>query len=108
MRLSDTWVSFVLQQGAGNAITHALLLSSAGSGAFINIIIIPESEQKGIAVNFEIPLDRMSTSDKLRALENIRDDLQRAPGEVPSQSWHADVLRVREEEYKEGSSGSTD
>ncbi len=59
-------------------------------------------------MNFETPLERMSTSDKLRALEKIRDDLQRTPGEVPSPSWHADVLREREEEYKDGSSGFTD
>jgi hypothetical protein len=59
-------------------------------------------------VNFEIPLERMSTSDKLRALETIWDDLQRTPGEVPSPSWHADVLREREEEYKDGSSGFAD
>ena len=44
-------------------------------------------------MNFEIPLDRMSTSDKLRALEKIWDDLQRTPGAVPSLSWQADVLR---------------
>ena len=59
-------------------------------------------------MNFEIPLDRMSTSDKLRALEKIWDDLQHTPGAVPSPSWHADVLREREEEYKEVSSGFTD
>jgi len=59
-------------------------------------------------MDFEIPLDRMSTSDKLRALEKIWDDLQRTPGAVPSPSWHADVLREREKEYKEGSSGFTD
>ena len=59
-------------------------------------------------MDFEIPLDRMSTSDKLRALEKIWDDLQRTPGAVPSPSWHADVLREREKEFKKGSSGFTD
>ena len=59
-------------------------------------------------MNFEILLDRMSTSDKLRALEIIWDDLQRTPGAVPSPSWHADVLREREKEYKEGSSEFAD
>ena len=59
-------------------------------------------------MNFEIRPDRMSTSDKLRVLEKIRNDLQSAPGKVPSPSCHADVLREREEEYKEGSSGFTD
>ncbi len=59
-------------------------------------------------MDFEIPLDRMSTLDKLRALEKIRDDLQRTPGEVPSPSWHEDILREREKEYNEGSSGFSD
>ncbi len=59
-------------------------------------------------MDFEIPLERMSTSDKLRALETIREDLQRTPGEIPSPSWHADVLREREQEYKEGSSDFSD
>ncbi len=59
-------------------------------------------------MNFETPLDRMSTSDKLRALEIICSDLQRTPGEFPSPSRHADVLREREGEYKEGLSGFAD
>ncbi len=59
-------------------------------------------------MDLEIPLDRMSTSDKLRALEKIWDDLQRTPSEVPSPAWHADVLREREKEYNEGSSQFTD
>lgn len=59
-------------------------------------------------MDFEIPLERMSTSDKLRALEIIWEDLQRTPGEIPSPSWHADVLREREEEYNEGSSDFSD
>ncbi len=59
-------------------------------------------------MDIEIPLDRMNTSDKLRALEKIWDDLQRTPSEVPSPSWHADVLRERKEEYKEGSSEFAD
>ncbi len=52
----------------------------------------------------EIPLDKMTTLDKLRALERIWDDLQRNPGDIPSPSWHDDVLQAREERIKEGSS----
>ncbi len=48
-----------------------------------------------------IPLARMTTSDKLRALEKIWDDLRRTPGQVPSPSWHADVLRARERRIRE-------
>ena len=42
-----------------------------------------------------IHLDKMTTSDKLRALEEIWDDLQRTPKDMPSPAWHADVLRAR-------------
>ena len=51
-----------------------------------------------------IPLDQMSTSDKLRALEEIWEDLLRNPETVPSPSWHADVLAAREERIRKGGS----
>ncbi len=43
-------------------------------------------------MEFTLPLDRMTTADKLRALAQIGDDLSRRPEEVPSPVWHADVL----------------
>jgi len=49
-----------------------------------------------------VPLDTMTTLDKLRALEDIWCDLQRTPDEVPSPAWHADVLRAREERVRDG------
>ena len=51
-----------------------------------------------------IHLDKMTTSDKLRALEEIWDDLQRTPKDVPSPAWHADVLAARERRVREGKS----
>jgi len=51
-----------------------------------------------------IPLEKMTTADKLKALEEIWSDLQRTPDEVPSPAWHADILRAREARVKEGSS----
>ena len=50
-----------------------------------------------------LPLDQMTTAEKLRALEQIWEDLCRTPDEVPSPSWHADVLRDREKRVQEGS-----
>jgi len=55
-----------------------------------------------------IPLDKMTTADKLRAMERIWDDLQRKPEDVPSPAWHADVLRAREKQVKEQSSQFVD
>lgn len=51
-----------------------------------------------------IQLNKMTISDKLRALEDIWDDLQRTPEEIPSPSWHADVLQARERRIREGKS----
>lgn len=51
-----------------------------------------------------LPLDKMSTSDKLRALEDIWTDLQRTPKDIPSPSWHGDVLSARELRVREGKS----
>ncbi len=56
----------------------------------------------------EIPLEKMTTLDKLRALQRIWDDLQRKPEDIPSPSWHGDVLQAREEGIKEGSSQFVD
>ena len=51
-----------------------------------------------------IPLDKMTTVEKLKALEEIWSDLQRTPDDVPSPAWHADVLHAREARVREGSS----
>jgi hypothetical protein len=51
-----------------------------------------------------IPLDEMTVADKLRALEVIWEDLLRTPKEIPSPSWHGDVLRARESRVREGTS----
>lgn len=51
-----------------------------------------------------IPLGRMTTTDKLRALEEIWDDLRHGAQAIPSPAWHADVLRAREQRVREGTS----
>ncbi|MBI4763816.1 MAG: addiction module protein [Deltaproteobacteria bacterium] len=56
----------------------------------------------------KIQLDKMTISDKLRALEDIRDDLQRTPEEIPSPAWPADVLRARRRPIREGKSQFND
>ena len=50
----------------------------------------------------------MTTSEKLRALEEIWDDLRRTPENVPSPSWHADALQAREKQIQEGESNFED
>ncbi|MFH0775591.1 MAG: addiction module protein [bacterium] len=49
-----------------------------------------------------IPLDQMTTAEKLLAMENIWDDLYRRADEIPSPPWHGKVLQQREEKIKKG------
>ena len=51
-----------------------------------------------------LPLDQMTTAEKIRALEQIWEDLCRTPDQIPSPSWHADVLQAREKRLQAGSS----
>lgn len=53
-------------------------------------------------MKLSIPLKEMTTAEKLWAVEEIWADLQRAPEDVPSPAWHADVLAAREERIQSG------
>ena len=55
-----------------------------------------------------LPLDRMSTKDKLQVMEEIWDDLCRTAGDVKSPAWHEAVLRRREERLRAGTAQFTD
>lgn len=55
-----------------------------------------------------IPLGRMTTSHKLRVLEEIWDNLRHAAQEIPSPAWHADVLHAREARVRAGKSQFSD
>jgi hypothetical protein len=49
-----------------------------------------------------LPLDQMTTAEKLRAMEAIWADLTRNADSFDSPAWHADVLREREQRIAEG------
>ncbi len=44
----------------------------------------------------------MSRAEKLQAMEQLWEDLSRSESEIESPSWHADVLRQREENLRAG------
>ena len=44
----------------------------------------------------------MTTEEKLQAMEALWVDLSRDPDQVPSPSWHGDVLRERAQRVQEG------
>ena len=54
-------------------------------------------------MEFVLPLDEMTISDKLQAMEQIWDNLCREPENLPSPDWHGDILKAREERVERGS-----
>ena len=53
-------------------------------------------------MNIELPLEKMSTSDKLSVMEKLWDDLCKDPDSIPSPAWHKNILETREREVTEG------
>ena len=53
-----------------------------------------------------IPLDKMSLTEKLEAMEAIWTDLSRTPDDVPVPQWHRDVLKSGRNRRQPGSTGS--
>ena len=50
----------------------------------------------------ELPIDRMTLEEKLRAMEVLWDDLCRRDENIPVPQWHKDLLDERERLVKEG------
>jgi len=55
-----------------------------------------------------ISVDRMTTAEKIRTMEDLWDDLCHHAAEIPSPSWHQDVLSQREESVAKGIETFTD
>ena len=59
-------------------------------------------------MEFVFPLEKMTTEDKIAAMEVLWEDLCRNPESVPSPSWHEDVLAAREKRVREGKANFSD
>ncbi|MBI4027932.1 MAG: addiction module protein [Verrucomicrobia bacterium] len=55
-----------------------------------------------------LPLDQMTLEDKLRAMEEIWDDLRLQEERLPVPEWHKKVLDERERLVREGKAHFTD
>lgn len=53
-------------------------------------------------MNVTLPLDRMTTAEKLSAMEALWQDLSRNADQFDSPAWHEEILRVREKRVEEG------
>ena len=47
-------------------------------------------------MDITLPLEEMSTEDKIRTMETLWDDLSKKVEDVASPSWHKDILVERE------------
>ena len=53
-------------------------------------------------MDITIPLDQMTTAEKLRALETLWADLSCDETNVPSPEWHEGILKERDARLKSG------
>ncbi|MDP2643722.1 MAG: addiction module protein [Desulfobacterales bacterium] len=53
-------------------------------------------------MNISLPLDKMTSADKIAIMEKLWEDLCRDPESIPSPTWHKDILEAREKEVNEG------
>jgi len=53
-------------------------------------------------MGFSLPLDEMTTAEKLRAMESIWENLTRNAEAVPSPAWHAPILHERKSRVERG------
>jgi Putative addiction module component len=49
-----------------------------------------------------LPLNKMTITEKLVAMNQIWDDLMRNPDDIPSPEWHNEVLSARADRVKNG------
>lgn len=53
-------------------------------------------------MSIELPLGTMTLAEKLEAMELLWADISKKPAELPSPSWHRDVLNERRRLVAEG------
>lgn len=56
----------------------------------------------------QIATEQFSRIEKLRLIEQLWDELARAPGDLASPDWHADALRESEQAVARGDAGFVD
>ena len=79
------------------AFFHVMHRGNAGVDIFESEYLKKEND-----MNIELPLDKMSTSDKLSVMEKLWEDLCKDPDSIPSPAWHKKILEEREQEITEG------
>lgn len=55
-----------------------------------------------------IPIESMTTEEKLHVMELLWDDLRVRAGETPAPTWHQEVLQAREDSLEQGMEATED
>jgi putative addiction module component (TIGR02574 family) len=55
-----------------------------------------------------IPIETLSTEEKILLMERLWDDLSRRPSDVPVPNWHGDILTERLAAVREGRTSFVD
>ena len=53
-------------------------------------------------MKMSLPLNKMTSGEKIMIMNEIWDDLLRNSEDIPSPEWHKDILSEREERVKNG------
>ncbi len=64
--------------------------------------ISAEINKSGVIMTIILPLEKMSTEEKIRTMESIWEDLCKKADSLSSPLWHKDILHEREERIKNG------
>jgi len=59
-------------------------------------------------MSFDIPIETMSVSEKIQAIELIWDSLASEPDSVPDQQWQAEELAARAKRLESGETSVSD
>jgi len=59
-------------------------------------------------MEYHLPLDKMTTNEKLQIMESLWRDLSRDSESLPVPAWHRDVLLAREMKVSDGTAAYMD
>ncbi len=59
-------------------------------------------------MKFPLPIEKMTTTEKISAMEKLWEDLCRDPQTIDSPAWHGEILAARERSAKAGKSKFVD
>jgi putative addiction module component (TIGR02574 family) len=78
-----------------------LFASQKGDSSDFTVWYNESSLHLGKSMSTDLPLDSMTTIEKLKILESVWDSLREAP-DLPTPEWHRELLAERKQRLKSG------